>query len=258
MCSSGFHCRSAVLLSVSPWLNSNKEDRLLVWSDTQAALMSDRSGLPQIWLFDGMDNVRQLTQFKHWRQISQLFWVGSQLHANIDQQLYAVNVANGELTAIPTYPQQLRRYANCDSQWYWVEFSSHRWTLKMQDSASQSPIELRPDIVDLRCGPEQSLLLLSRTGQLVQYWPAQQQSRQLPVSLRWREFSQDSWQVTSQGIYWLSSPTELQFFAWQTEQISQIPLNYQAPVVALYPGRQQTELFMLTSHKGESDIVWLQ
>jgi DNA-binding winged helix-turn-helix (wHTH) protein len=250
--------RSAMLLSVSPWLNSNKDDRLLVWSDTQAALMSDRSGLPQIWIFDGMDKVSQLTQFKQWRQISQLFWVGSQLYANIDQQLFAVDVSNGELTAIQKHPQQLRRYAYCDSQWYWIEFSSQRWTLKMLDSASQSPVELRADIVDLRCGPQQSLVLLGRTGQLVQYWPAQQQSRSLPISLRWRELSQDSWQVTSEGIYWLSSPAELQFFAWQNQQISQIQLSNKAPVVALYPGRQNSQLFLLTDQRGESDIVWLQ
>ncbi len=112
--------RSALLLSVSPWLNSNKEDRLLVWSDKQAALLSDRSGLPQIWLFDGNENVRQLTQFKNWRQISQLFWVGQQLHANIDQQLFEVDVSSGELTAVSDHPQMLRRYAYCDSQWYWT------------------------------------------------------------------------------------------------------------------------------------------
>lgn len=250
--------RSAVLLSVSPWLNSNREDRLLVWSDSKAALLSDRSGLPQIWLFDGKENVRQLTQFKNWRQISQLFWVGQQLHANIDQQLYEVDLSSGDVSAVPHHPQMLRRYAYCDSQWYWTEFSSHRWTLKTQDKTSHSPIELRSDIVDLRCGPEQSLLLLSRRGQLVQYWPAQQQSRTLPINLRWREFSQDSWQVTNHGVYWLSSPAELKFFAWQNQQISEILLNTGEPVHALYPGPTATQLFLLTSRRGESDIVWLQ
>lgn len=250
--------RSAMLLSVSPWLNSNKEDRLLVWSESQAALLSDRSGLPQIWLFDGKDNVRQLTQFKYWRQISQLFWVDTKLHASIDQQLFEVDLSNGELTAVADHPQLLRRYAYCGSQWYWTEFSAHRWTLKTQDNASHSPIELRTDIVDLRCGPEQSLVLLSRGGQLLQYWPAQQQSRALPINLRWREFSQDSWQVTSQGVYWLASPTDLQFFAWQSQRVSEIALNTKEPVVALYPGQTATQLFLLTHLRGESDIVWLQ
>jgi len=172
--------------------------------------------------------------------------------------LFAVDSTSGELTALSEHPQMLRRYAYCDAQWYWTEFSSHRWTLKTMDKASRTPMELRSDIVDLRCGPDQSLLLLNRPGQLVWYWPAQQKSEPLPVHLRWREFSQDSWQVTGDGIYWLSSPDALKFFAWHNQQVSDIELKIKQPVVALYPRQQDKQLFLQTNHRGESDIVWLQ
>lgn len=249
--------RSSTLLSVSPWLNSNKDDKLLVWSDKQAALLSNRSGLPQIWLFDGQSNVRQLTQFSQWRQISQLLWQQQQLFAVIDQQLYQIDLTSGAQTAVSGHPQTLRRYASCNDKWYWSEFSTKQWALYSSDSGDR-PTALLAGALDVRCGPAQSLIVLRHDGALQQYWPDSAKLQDLPARLAWREISKDAWQTTADGLYWLDEAKQLWRFDWQTQQKQSVPLNSKESVVALYPQAGSGQLFLQIRRAGDSDIVWLE
>lgn len=173
--------RTSTLLSASPWLSSNKTDQLLSWNAAQAALVSERSGLPQIWWFDG-NKISQLTRFSQWRQITQLLWAGSQLHAVIDQQLFVVSLSDGALTPVLFQERQLRHFAVCHNQWYWAEFSHQQWQLKTFNQ-QQLPIELLADSVDVRCAPDQSLLVLQQDGSVLRFWPDSGQRQLLPWRL---------------------------------------------------------------------------
>jgi len=249
--------RSSTLLSMSPWLNSNKDDKLLAWSGQQAALVSNRSGLPQIWLYDGQSNVLQLTQFVQWRQISQLIWQQQQLYAVIDQQLYQIDLNNGAQTAVAGHPQMLRRYATCNNKWYWTEFSAKHWVLKTTDNANQQ-LELLVDALDVRCAPENTLIVLRRDGVLQRYWPANGELKELPVRLSWRELSNDAWQTTDNGLYWLDTHHQLWFMDWQQRTPARLPLNIKETVIALYARAETAQIFLQIRRAGDSDVVWLE
>ncbi len=248
--------RSSTLLSASPWLSSNRTDQLLSWNDEQAALVSERSGLPQIWWFDG-SKVRQLTKFSKRRQIAQLLWADSELYAVIDQQLHLVSRNNGSLTAVLFQDRQLRHFAFCHGRWFWAEFSHQQWQLKTMNQ-QQLPIELMANIVDLRCAPDQSLLLQQQDGRLVRFWPEQERQQEFPWRLSWRQVSGNSWTTTSKGMYWIDPQGLLWHSGWQQPRRERLEQPGLLQVTGLYGQPEQEQVFLQLSREPETDVVWLQ
>ncbi len=248
--------RSSTLLSASPWLSSNKTDQLLSWNAAQAALVSERSGLPQIWWFDG-NKVSQLTRLTQWRQITQLLWAGTELYAVIDQQLHQVSLQDGSLTAVLFQDRQLRHFAYCHNRWFWAEFNHQQWQLKTMNS-DMHPIELRADIVDLRCAPEQSLLLQQQDGVVLRFWPEQDKLVTLPWSLNWRRLSGNSWASTSKGLYWQDEQGQLWLSGWELQQRQLVQPQGLLQVTGLYGQLEQEQLFLQLAREPETDVVWLQ
>lgn len=248
--------RSSTLLSASPWLSSNKTDQLLSWNSEQAALVSERSGLPQIWWFDG-HQVKQLTRFNQWRQITQLIWSGAELYAVIDQQLNQVSLTDGSLQAVMFQQPQLRHFAICHGQWFWTESTHQLWQLKTMN-ARQHPIELFSDSVDLRCGPDQSVILQQKDGRLVRFWPENGMQQDLPWRLNWRQHSSYSWTTTKQGIYWLGDQGQIWFSGWDdlTAQVVDSPELLR--ITGVYGQIEQEQVFLQVARTAETDVVWLQ
>ncbi|WP_031567643.1 winged helix-turn-helix domain-containing protein [Rheinheimera texasensis] len=248
--------RSSTLLSASPWLSSNKTDQLLSWNAAQAALVSERSGLPQIWWFDGT-KVSQLTRLTQWRQITQLLWAGAELYAVIDQQLHQVSLQDGSLTAVLFQDRQLRHFAFCHNRWFWAEFNHQQWQLKTMNQ-DMHPIELRADIVDLRCAPGQSLLLQQQDGTVLRFWLEQEKHWALPWARNWRQLSGNSWATTSKGLYWLDEHGQLWLSDWLLEHRQLIQPPGLLQVTGLYGQLEQEQLFLQLAREPETDVVWLQ
>ncbi|MDZ7870239.1 MAG: winged helix-turn-helix domain-containing protein [Rheinheimera sp.] len=248
--------RTSTLLSASPWLSSNKTDQLLSWNAAQAALVSERSGLPQIWWFDGT-KVSQLTRFSQWRQITQLLWAGTELHAVIDQQLFVVSLSDGALTPVLFQDRQLRHFAVCNKQWYWAEFGHQQWQLKTLNQ-QQIPIELLADSIDVRCAPDHSLLVLQQDGRMLRVWPDSGQQQALPWRLNWRQLNGNSWTTTSTGLYWLDTDGQLWQARWQQMQSERVQSPELLQVTGLYGQLDHEQLFLQLTRDPETDVVWLQ
>lgn len=248
--------RTSTLLSASPWLSSNKTDQLLSWNMSQAVLVSERSGLPQIWWFDG-ENIRQLTRLAQWRQISQLLWVDTQLHAVIDQQLFVVSLSDGSLTPVKFQDRQLRHFALCHQQWYWTELTHQQWQLKTLNQ-QQLPIELLADSVDVRCAIDNSLLLLQLDGSIVQFWPDSAKRQRLSWQLNWRQLNDSSWTTTGLGLYWLDAAGQLWLSRWPLRHRELVPQPSLLKVSGLYGQLEQEQLFLQLAREAETDVVWLQ
>lgn len=248
--------RSSTLLAASPWLSSNKTDHLLSWNSEQAALVSERSGSPQIWWFDGQQ-IKQLTRFNQWRQITQLIWFGAELYAVIDQQLNRVSLLDGSLTAVMFQERQLRHFAICHGQWFWTEFTHQLWQLKTMN-AQQHAIELFSDSVDLRCGPDQSLILQQTDGRLVRFWPEDGTQQELPWRINWRQQSDNSWTTTKHGIYWLGDQGSLWFAGWNHFTAEAVNAPELLEITAVYGQIEQEQVFLQVSRTAETDVVWLQ
>lgn len=248
--------RSSTLLSASPWLSSNKTDQMLSWHGEQAALVSERSGLPQIWWFDGQ-KISQLTKFTQWRQITQLLWSGSELYAVIEQQLYLVSLKDGSISPAMLQERQLRHFAVCHRQWFWAEFSHQQWQLKTLNR-QQQPVELVSDIIDVRCAPEQSLLLLKQDGSVQRFWPETNTLLALPWQLMWRQMGMNSWTTTSQGLYWFDPAGQLWLSRWQQRTREAVALPGLLQVTGIYGELEQEQLFLQLARDTETDVVWLQ
>lgn len=248
--------RTSTLLSALPWLSSNKTDQLLSWNAAQAALVSERSGLPQIWWFDGT-KVSQLTRFTQWRQITQLLWAGPELHAMIDQQLFVVSLSDGALTPVLFQDRQLRHLAVCHKQWYWAEFVHQQWQLKTLNQ-QQIPIELLADSIDVRCAPDQSLLVLQQDGSMLRVWPDSGKQQRLPWKLNWRQLNGNSWTTTSNGLYWLDTDGQLWLARWGKLQSERVQSPELLQVTGLYGHLDHEQLFLQLTRDPETDVVWLQ
>ncbi len=223
---------------------------------SQAVLVSERSGLPQIWWFDG-ENIRQLTRLAQWRQISQLLWVDTQLHAVIDQQLFVVSLSDGSLTPVKFQDRQLRHFALCHQQWYWTELTHQQWQLKTLNQ-QQLPIELLADSVDVRCAIDNSLLLLQLDGSIVQFWPDSAKRQRLRWQLNWRELNDSSWTTTGLGLYWLDDAGQLWLSRWPLRHRELVPQPSLLKVSGLYGQLEQEQLFLQLAREAETDVVWLQ
>lgn len=235
----------------APFAESNRSEFLLQAHHDQYYFVSDRSGLPQIWRSQGQ-NTQQISQFKTQRTIQQLLWFNDQLLLLIDRQLFAFTEQSTELVAFTDKLPGSERFIVCDNTLYWTSFDQRGWALNRLEQGK--PEVLLRDIVNVECGPGQSLVLQQQDSLYLKQWQ-QGQTISLPVQMNWRSTAASAWAATDTGLYWLSgSGTVLHYYQWTSQQQQQWPLPQVAQ--ALIAGHDGT-LFVQQFRAQDTDIVWL-
>ncbi|KKL03367.1 hypothetical protein EIK76_06340 [Rheinheimera mesophila] len=235
----------------APFAESNRSEFLLQAHHDEYYFVSDRSGLPQIWRSQGQ-NTQQISQFKTQRTIQQLLWFNDQLLLLIDRQLFAFTEQSTELVAFTDKLPGSERFIVCDNTLYWTSFDQRGWALNRLEQGK--PEVLLRDIVNVECGPGQSLVLQQQDSLYLKQWQ-QGQTISLPVQMNWRSTAASAWVATDTGLYWLSgSGTVLHYYQWTSQQQQQWPLPQVAQ--ALIAGHDGT-LFVQQFRAQDTDIVWL-
>lgn len=237
-----------------PWHVSNRSERLLAISDTgQAAFVSERAGHSQIWLAQGRDST-QITRFTEQQHVQQMLWHQGKLLVLINASLYQLDLASGQLQQYHN-TASAGRYASCHGKLYWTTLTADGWVLMTEGTKAE---RVMSDVTDVRCGPEQGLVLqFANTANLALLTPAQDLIT-LPVKIDWRISTGEQWFADNSGIYWLAdSNTTAYRFDWLSQQINVFLALEQEMPVAIYSDGKGLG-YIVRQRPYDTDIVWLQ
>lgn len=241
----------------SPWLHSSKNEHLLASTAEQVAFVSERSGSQQIWWFQ-QGQLRQLTHLNGQRQIQQLLWWQRQLYALIDLQLYQIRFDDGSLALIDL--KRPARLQACGDVLYWTQWTEKGWQLWRRQSDEDDKL-LLPDVVDVRCGPNQQLVLQKLHSAVLQLWlPGSDKFQPINVSLDWRKTKPEQWLTRFDGLYWLAGKhgvTELSRLSWHSDKAEQLTLPAGVTATALFADFNEGALYYQSEQQKQKDIVWL-
>jgi DNA-binding winged helix-turn-helix (wHTH) protein len=235
-----------------PFAESNRSESLLLVQQDQSYFVSDRSGLPQLWRSQGQ-NTEQISQFKTQLAIQQLLWLDGKLLILIDRQLFDFSEKTGELLPLTEKMAGSERFVVCDEVLYWTSYGQKDWALNQLEQGKIR--QLLNDVVNVQCGPDQSLALQLQDSPYVKLWRQGQTMTTLPVQISWRTTAAAAWASTETGLYWLSEGgTVLNYYDWkQQQQQQQWPLSQAAQ--ALISGNGA--LFVQQFRAQDTDIIWL-
>uniref|UniRef100_A0A486XV26 Transcriptional regulatory protein, C-terminal n=1 Tax=Rheinheimera sp. BAL341 TaxID=1708203 RepID=A0A486XV26_9GAMM len=238
-----------------PWHVSNRSERLIAVSEQQTAFVSERAGHSQIWLADGA-NSSQLTRLTEQQQVQQLLWHNNDLLVLINSQLYQLLLNS---TALSVYPQQAEkpgRYASCANRLYWTELTGQGWALFVENGTDKTL--LQRGVVDVRCAPQQQLVLQFAVDTRLQVLTTTGSLKTLPVAIDWRQLNGEQWFVDDTGIYWLNTAEQIiNRYDWQSEQVHQLPWTQQNWPVAIYSNGAGLG-YIVRPRPHDTDIIWLQ
>lgn len=241
----------------TPWLHSSKNEQLLVVTKEHTAFVSERSGIPQIWWFQ-QDQLRQLTRLNGQRQIQQLLWWQQQLYALIDLQLYQVSLDDGSLTLSDI--ERPSRLQACGDVLYWTQWTEQGWQLWRRQPDEDDEM-LLPDVVDVRCAPDQQLVLQKLDSAVLQLWlPGTDKFQPVNLSLDWRNTKSEQWLTRFDGLYWLApkdGTTELFRLPWHSDKAEQLALPDGVTATALFADFNEGTLYYQSEPQKQKDIVWL-
>lgn len=252
---------AAAKSTVSPWLNSNKNEYQLVafTADhgpaigSKLAFVSERSGMPQIWL-QQQEKLQQLTNFKNVVKISQLIWHQGKLLAFVDDSVVNISLTDGSI--VPMAIGAPSRLLSCQQQLYWTAWSAAGWALFQLDATGQAQ-KIRDAVVDARCGPDGQLVLAPfATGPLQLWLPGATEFTSLPVQLNWRAQSADSWLTAARGLYWLEKD-QLWLYDWTTKRSSPIATKQPFRASEIYLGIHADEIYYKKVNELQADVIWL-
>jgi DNA-binding winged helix-turn-helix (wHTH) protein len=233
-----------------PFAESNRSEYLLLAHQQHYVFVSDRSGLPQLWRSDG-HTTEQISQFKTHLDIQQLLWFEGKILALIDRQLFEFSPEDGSLKAYIQTGAATERFVVCQDALLWTSLTKNVWVLNQLKQGQIN--ELARDVVNVQCGPEQSLVLQQFDSVDVKLWRHGQMTT-LPVQINWRTTASSAWASTATGLYWLSEQgSMLNYYDWQSQQQQNWPLP--EPAQALIAGFN--ELFVQQFRAQDTDIVWL-
>jgi hypothetical protein len=234
-----------------PFAESNRSEFLLQAHHGQYYFISDRSGLPQIWRSQGQ-NTQQISQFKTQLSIQQLLWFNDKLLLLVDRQLFEFSETSSKLIPFTEKLAGSEHFVVCDNTLYWTSKDQKGWALNRLEQGKNK--ELLRDVVNVGCGPGQSLVLQQQDSLYVRQW-LQGQTITLPIQINWRNTDASAWASTDTGLYWLSANgTVLNYYGWVNRQHQQWPLPEHAQ--ALVSGLDGT-LFVQQFRAQDTDIVWL-
>ncbi|MEH8016081.1 winged helix-turn-helix domain-containing protein [Rheinheimera muenzenbergensis] len=242
------------LLSFSPWHISNRSESLLAVSEHGTAFVSQRTGLPQVWLARGRDST-QLTRLNEQQQVQQLLWHKANLLLMLNNQLFQLDQHSAELTSYPANINTAGRVSSCNDRLYWTELTAHGWQLFSETDSGKSVVYA--DVVDVRCGPDNGLVLqFSHRNDLAVLHGGQLSI--LPAQLNWRQLSPEQWFTDSSGIYWLDTQHDaLKYYDWHTQQLTELNWPQSNMPLAIYSGGKGIG-FVVRQRPHDTDIVWLQ
>ncbi len=255
------HTTASAPSSLSQWLNSNKNEYQLATmsadpaaqSAAKLAFVSERSGIPQIWL-QQQDKLQQLTSLTKPIRISQLVWHQQKLYALLDAVLSEINLTDGSVRALPV--GQPSRLLSCQQQLYWTAWSAEGWNLFRLDQAQQAE-KIKANVVDARCGPDGQLVLLPFAATNLELWrPDNASSTTLALQLNWRQQHADSWLTTETGIYWLQQQ-QLWFLAWQQKQPELVKTEPSFVADEIYRGVAGEQIYFQKVNELQADVIWL-
>jgi hypothetical protein len=242
-------------IQLLPWHVSNRSERLLAISETgQAAFVSERAGHSQIWLAQERDST-QITRFTEQQHVQQMLWHQGQLLVLINASLYQLDLASGQLQQYHVMTSA-GRYASCHGKLYWTALTADGWVLMTEKGAT--PQSVMPDVTDVRCGPQQGLVLqFSNSVNLALLTPAQDLIT-LPVQIDWRSSTGEQWFTDNSGIYWLAdNNTTVYRFDWLSQQENALLVMDQEMPVAIYSDGSGLG-YIVRQRPYDTDIVWLQ
>ncbi|WP_419571307.1 winged helix-turn-helix domain-containing protein [Rheinheimera sp.] len=229
---------------------SNRAERLMLRRPGQYYFMSERSGLPQLWLLDnGM--LRQLTSFTSKVRVEQLLWWQQQLWLVIEQRLWSWDEKTGNLTPLFAARAGAERFTICDDKLYWTERDTVGWAL-FQWHNNQAE-KLLDNSVNVLCGPQHQLVLQSYAHSQLQLLE-QGKLRDLRLALDWRSIDSAQMASDERALFWLTEQaTVLNRFDWQSKQTQTWRLPQ--PVQALY--LSEGEVYAEQARTTDVDVVWL-
>lgn len=236
-----------------PWQVSNRSENMPEQYLQKVAFVSERAGHNQIWLTED-NSSRQLTQLLPDQRIQQLLWHQHTLMAVINGELFVVNM-HGELLPHPVAGGIVGRYKSCFGQLYWTERTNTGWQLKTQRDRQQ--YTLIDDVVDVRCGPADSLVLqFARHDSLALY--QQGVVSALPIQLNWRQLNPEQWFADDTGIFWLDHKNRaLNVWYWGNTEITTQALSEPQWPVGIYSNGAGLG-YVVRPRPIDTDVVWLQ
>jgi DNA-binding winged helix-turn-helix (wHTH) protein len=240
---------------LQPWHVSNRSERLLAAADGQAAFVSERAGHSQIWLEQGRDST-QLSRLNEQQQVQQLLWHQQNLLVLINSQLYWLDPVSAVMTLYPLQAANPGRYASCHNRLYWTELTDTGWQLFSQ--LGHEKRALQKNVVDVRCGPQQSLVMQFVQQGRVALLTEEGMLRELPININWRTVGAEQWFTDSSGIYAVAGHgAELQIYRWAQGRIETKQLPKPQRPVAIYSSGEGLG-YIVQPRPFDSDIVWLQ
>lgn len=243
-------------LSTSPWHVSNRSERLLAVSSQGAAFVSERSGHAQVWLTQGRDSA-QLSRFNELQQVQQLLWHNDNLLVLVNNQLFSLDQNSAALTPYPIPHEVPGRFASCNNVLYWTALTEHGWQLfREQDTNKQTRHQ---DVVDVRCGPDNSLLLQFANQPSLGLLQDSVLTT-LSLILDWRDIEPEQWFTDEQGVYWLDKATHsLMSYYWQNAKLESQVWPEQTLPLAIYRQDDGNGLgYVVRQRPYDTDIVWLK
>jgi DNA-binding winged helix-turn-helix (wHTH) protein len=239
----------------APWHVSNRSERLLAVEGDRAAFVSERAGHSQIWLAQGR-NSTQLTRLNEQQQVQQLFWHQQTLLVLINSQLYRLLPDRAELQLLKPRAAVPGRYASCHNQLYWTELTDTGWKLFTEINHNKQLVF--NDVVDVRCAPEQALVLQFVQNDTLSLLTHDRQLAALPVHINWREVGSEQWFTDGSGIYWLDKQrVVLRAYRWAADVVADYTLPKQQWPVAIYSNGDGLG-YIVRPRPHDTDIVWLQ
>jgi DNA-binding winged helix-turn-helix (wHTH) protein len=237
-----------------PWHMSNRNERLPALSESgRAAYVSERAGHGQVWLTEGRDS-RQLTQLTEWQHIQQLFWHQQQLLVLLNTELYRIELDSGQLIPyLPMPDNATGRYASCNNVLYWTTLTGSGWQLMAENRNTA----LADNVTDVRCGPQQALVLQFADSTALALMTPDNRLHALPVYIDWRSTDAEQWFSDSSGIYWLGDNNTIYRFDWLSQQTSPLLNTGQEMPAAIYSNGSGPG-YIVRQRPYDTDIVWLQ
>lgn len=246
---------AAADIPLVPWHVSNRSERLLAVSETgQAAFVSERAGHSQVWLAQ-QQNSTQITRFTEQQHVQQMLWHQGQLLVLINASLYQLDLPSGQLQQYHGI-MSAGRYASCHGKLYWTELTADGWVLMTE--VGSTPQSVMPGVTDVRCGPQQGLVLQFSETTNLGLLTMSQDLITLPVQIDWRSSTGEQWFTDNSGIYWLAdNNTTVYRFDWLSQQVNALLVMEQEMPVAIYSDGSGLG-YIVRQRPYDTDIVWLQ
>ncbi|MBU2112982.1 MAG: winged helix-turn-helix domain-containing protein [Gammaproteobacteria bacterium] len=233
------------------------------------AVVSRRSGLPQVWLFNFDGSQQQLTFFEKNERIRSLVYSpeGSKLILQLDNQIGVLS-DQGELTMLPAQNNTVTSspsWSRSGEYVYFAESVNGRWQIARFDVV-ENQFDIQPFMVDTQ------LYMESYDGNYSFWRDAINKTfyfkrfdsevvEQLPIALPENQLS-FRFQPRADGIYFTSLIDgiyfKLQYYDFKTKEVRDIPEGTSLYHTRFSVSADEKRIFILESVRGDLDIATLQ